>query len=77
MHNLHIHGVCVQPATLWLPAAVHSPLHEPHTATLHWPPSLAALQALRVTLHRSAGVSQLGGTLLALPFVEAPHLHVK
>lgn len=32
---------------------------------------------LRVTLHRSAGVQQLGGTLLALPFLEAPHLRVR
>ncbi|KAL4444145.1 hypothetical protein ABPG75_011882 [Micractinium tetrahymenae] len=32
---------------------------------------------LRVTLHRSAGVQQLGGTLLALPFVHAPRTAVR
>lgn len=32
---------------------------------------------LRATLHRSAGVQQLGGTLLALPFVHAPLASVR
>lgn len=35
------------------------------------------LQGLDVTLHRSAGVQQLGGTLLALPFVRAPRANVR
>ena len=34
-------------------------------------------EAVRVTLHRGAGVQQLGGTLMALPFVEAPGVRLR
>lgn len=32
---------------------------------------------LRATVHRAAGVQQLGGTLMALPFLEMPHLRLR
>jgi len=32
---------------------------------------------LRSTLHRAAGVQQLGGTLMALPFVHAPRASIR
>ena len=35
------------------------------------------MRQLRVTLHRAAGVQQLGGTLLALPFLHAPQALVR
>lgn len=35
------------------------------------------MEDLRATLHRSAGVQHLGGTLLALPFVHAPLASIK
>ena len=37
----------------------------------------AAASDLRVTLHRAAGLVQLGGTLLALPFIQAPTMRLR
>lgn len=68
-------GLCTQPACQRL--AGTPPASDDHAITAAPCPPAPVPQALRVTLHRSAGVSQLGGTLLALPFVEAPYVRIK